>query len=95
MELGRTSRVRRFPLLHLEQRGVADRQAALRVEELQARGVHRDMALAPLHLLGGVVAARAPFSVVFTDCVSMIAAVGLGSRPSRSRSLIFTAVGIR
>ena len=53
----------------------------------QARAVDRDVALAPLHLLGGVVAARPPFSVVRTLWVSTIAAVGLGSRPSRSRRM--------
>lgn len=56
--------------------------------EQQARRIHRNVTLAPLHLLGSVVAARAPFSVVFTLCVSTIAAVGLGSRPSRSRSMV-------
>jgi hypothetical protein len=53
----------------------------------QARGVDRDVALPALDLLGRVVAARPPFSVVFTLWVSTIAAVGLGSRPSRSRSI--------
>jgi hypothetical protein len=40
----------------------------------QARAVDRDVALAPLHLLGGVVAARPPFSVVRTLWASTIAA---------------------
>src|SRR3954465_6165738 len=54
----------------------------------QARGVDRDVPLAALELLGRVVAARAPFSVVLTLWVSRMTAVGLGSRPSRSRSII-------
>src|SRR3954469_2654597 len=54
----------------------------------QARGVDRDVPLAALDLLGRVVAARPPFSVVLTLWVSMMAAVGLGSRPARSRSII-------
>ena len=56
--------------------------------EQQAGGVYGDMALAPPDLLGRIPAARAPFSVVFTLWVSMIAAVGLGWRPSCSRSMI-------
>jgi hypothetical protein len=54
----------------------------------QARGVDREVPLAALELLGRVVAARPPFSVVLTLWVSRMAAVGLGSRPSRSRSII-------
>src|SRR5215213_3179447 len=49
--------------------------------------VHRDVALAPFQPLGGIPAARSPFSVVLTLWVSMIAAVGLTSRPSPSRSM--------
>src|SRR3954454_6617188 len=55
--------------------------------EQQARGVERDVALAAPYFLGRVPAARPPFSVVLTLWVSTIAAVGLGSRPSRSRSI--------
>jgi hypothetical protein len=54
----------------------------------QARGIDRDMALASLDLLGGIVAARPPFSVVLTLWVSMITAVGLASRPSLSRPIM-------
>ena len=56
--------------------------------EQQARGVDRDMPLAALDLLCRIPAARPPFSVVFTLWVSITAALGLGSRPSRSRSII-------
>jgi hypothetical protein len=54
----------------------------------QARSVDGDVALASLDPLGRVVAARPPFSVVFTLWVSTMAAPGLDSRPSRSRSII-------
>src|SRR5215207_7217714 len=54
--------------------------------EQQPLRVDRNMALAPLDLLGGIVAARPPFSVVFTLWLSMMAAVGLASRPSPSRN---------
>jgi len=50
----------------------------------EAGGIDRDMALATLDFLGGIVAARPPFSVVLTLWVSMMAAVGLASRPSRN-----------
>ena len=55
--------------------------------EQEARGVDRDVALAPFDLFGRIVATRPPFSVVFTLGVSMLATVGLGSRPSCSRSM--------
>ena len=55
--------------------------------EQQSLRVHRDVALAPLQPLGGIPAARPPFSVVLTLWVSMMAAVGLASRPAPSRSM--------
>ena len=55
--------------------------------EQQAGSVDRDVALAALDLLCRIPAARPPFSVVFTLWVSITAALGLGSRPSRSRSI--------
>ena len=54
----------------------------------QATGIDGDVAFAPPDLLGRIVAPRSPFSVVLTLWVSMIAAVGLASRPSCSRSMI-------
>jgi hypothetical protein len=53
----------------------------------EAGGVDGNVAFAPPHLLGRVVAPWPPFSVVLTLWVSMIAAVGLASRPSCSRSI--------
>jgi len=51
----------------------------------QAGGVDQQVALAPAQLLGAVVAARPPFSVVLTDWLSKMAALGVGSRPIRRR----------
>jgi len=56
--------------------------------EQEAGGIDPDMALAPLDLPGGIVAARPPFSVVLTLWVSMMTAVGLASRPSVSRNVM-------
>jgi hypothetical protein len=53
----------------------------------QPQGIHHDMALAPLHLLAGVVASWPPFSVVFTLWLSIMAAEGVGSLPSASLTL--------
>jgi hypothetical protein len=52
----------------------------------QAQGVYDNVPLAPFDLLAGVVAARPPFSAVFTDWLSMIAAEGLAFRPSWTRT---------
>ena len=52
----------------------------------QPRGVHYDVSLSTIYLLACVVAARPPFSVVFTDWLSMIAALGVGLLPSASRT---------
>ena len=53
----------------------------------QSQSVYDDMAFASRDLLARVVAARPPFSVVLTDWLSMMAALGVGSRPSTSRTL--------
>src|SRR5918999_2556504 len=52
----------------------------------QTRGVHQQVVLATLYFLAPVVAPRPPFSVVFTDWLSMTPALGVGSRPTLSRS---------
>jgi hypothetical protein len=52
----------------------------------QAQGVYDDVPLATLDLLAGVVAAGPPFSTVFTDWLSMIAAEGLGFRSAWTRT---------
>ena len=48
----------------------------------QPGGIHYYVALAPRYLLARVVAPRPPFSVVFTDWLSMLAALGVASLPS-------------
>jgi hypothetical protein len=42
----------------------------------QSERIDNDVPLAPIYLLAAVVAARPPFSVVFTDWLSMIPALG-------------------
>lgn len=58
--------------------------------EQQAKRVGQDMTLAPDNLLARVVAgrieSRAPFCAPFAVWLSMIAVVGLASRPARSRT---------
>ena len=64
----------------------------------EPQGVHGQVALAAFYFLPRVIAANPFFSVVFTDWLSMIAALGLASRPaslrtsSRSRSWSFCHV---
>ena len=53
----------------------------------QSQSVYDDMALASRDLLACIVSMRPPFSVVLTDWLSMMAALGVGSRPSASRTL--------
>jgi hypothetical protein len=66
--------------------------------EHQAHGVDQQVPLAAIQLLGAVVASRPPFSVVFTDWLSMIPALGSRFRPvwsrtpSRNASWIFSQV---
>ena len=55
--------------------------------EEQSGGVHYDVALASRHLFARVIAARPPFSVVFTGWLSMMAPLGVASRPSLSRTM--------
>ena len=53
----------------------------------QAQSVYDDMALPSEDLLAGIVAARPPFSVVFTLWLSMMAALGAAYLPSASRTM--------
>src|SRR5439155_22538986 len=48
----------------------------------QAQRIHREVTLAPFDFLAVVVAVGPPFCGVFTDWLSMIAADGVGWRPS-------------
>jgi hypothetical protein len=57
-------------------------------EQQQPRGLDGDVALAAFDLLGRIGAPGSPFAVVFTLWVAIRAAVGLGSRPDRSRSTV-------
>ena len=52
----------------------------------QPYGIDGDVAFAAGHLLTSIIAARPPFSVVFTDWLSMMAALGVGSLPSKRRT---------
>ena len=61
----------------------------------QAVGIHQDMALAAFDLLATVVAAPPPFWLVFTDWLSIIAALGVGSRPCFTRTCSRNAVWMR
>jgi hypothetical protein len=53
----------------------------------QAQRVDQDVALAALHSLVPIEAANAPFSVVFTDCPSMMTTLGPGRRPALVRAM--------
>lgn len=50
--------------------------------EQQAQRIDEQMTLTAAQALGAIVTARSPFSVVFTDCESMTAPLGVGSRPA-------------
>jgi len=52
----------------------------------QAQGIDDDMPLAAVDFLPRVKTAYPPFSVVFTDWLSMTAAVGVGFLPSATRT---------
>jgi hypothetical protein len=51
----------------------------------KAKRVDEDVALTTIDLLARVVAVRPPFSVVFTDWLSMMPALGFRLRPTASR----------
>jgi len=61
----------------------------------QSHGVYYDVTLATSDLFPRIIAAGPPFSVVFTDWLSMIAALGVASRPSASRTLGRNASSMR
>ena len=50
-------------------------------------GIHHNVTFASLYPLASVVTSRPPFSVVFTDWLSMTAALGLAARPWDCRRL--------
>ena len=53
----------------------------------QPHGIYNDMSLSTVDLLASVIATRPPFSVVLTDWLSIIAALGVGFLPSACRTL--------
>ena len=57
--------------------------------------IDQQMALAAFDLFAPIVAAGPPFCVVFTDWLSMMAALGVGSRPAWTRTCSRKAVCIR
>ncbi len=61
----------------------------------QPHGVHYDVALASGNLFTRVIASGPPFSVVFTDWLSMMAALGVASRPAASRTRARKAASTR
>ena len=61
----------------------------------QPGGIHYNVALAPRYLLPRIVAPGPPFSVVFTDWLSMMAALGVASLPFISRTWLRSASSTR
>ena len=61
----------------------------------QAVRIYQDMALAAFDLFASVIAAPPPISLVFTDWLSIIAALGVGSRPCFTRTCSRSAVWMR
>ena len=53
----------------------------------QPHGIYNDVSLSTVDLLASIIATRPPFSVVLTDWLSMIAALGVGLLPSDCRTL--------
>jgi hypothetical protein len=54
----------------------------------QPQSVYEQVPLSAINLLASVISMEPPFSVVLTDWLSMIAALGSASRPSVSRSSV-------
>jgi hypothetical protein len=87
----------REPLLKIGQ-GLQQEATAVAVRDIsgmdqrlehKALGIDEQVPLAPGQFLASIVAVRVrrpPFSVVLTDWLSMIAALGVGSRPIRRRA---------
>ena len=61
----------------------------------QPQGIDNDMAFASLHPLARIIPSGPPFSVVFTDWLSMMAALGLVSRPWACRSMASSVSWVR
>jgi hypothetical protein len=59
--------------------------------EQKPKRVDQDVPLAPIYLLAGIVASGPPFSVVFTDWLSKMAALGVGCLPALTRTCSRTA----
>jgi len=52
----------------------------------EPEGVNDNVPLSSVNFLSGIVSAKPPFSVVLTDWLSMMAALGVGSRPQALRT---------
>jgi len=52
----------------------------------ETQGVDDQMAFPSIDLLASIVSPKPPFSVVFTDWLSMMAALGVGCRPQAFRT---------
>ena|SRR5260370_36962760 len=52
----------------------------------KALGIDQDMPFATFDFLATIIASKPPFSVVLTDWLSIMAALGWGSRPNWMRS---------
>jgi hypothetical protein len=63
--------------------------------ENQPFRIHNQMAFAPFDTLTAIIASYAPFSVVLTDWLSMLPALGVASRPNWRRSCSRKASFIR
>jgi hypothetical protein len=61
----------------------------------QTQCVYQQMALAAVDFLAGIISMDPPFSVVLTDWLSMIAALGLASRPTAMRTSMCNVSWIR
>ena len=57
----------------------------------QSKRVYEEMTFAAVHFLAGIIPMEPPFSVVLTDWLSRIAALGSASRPSAMRTWVRNA----